>query len=88
MSKGITAGDVYRWFIVDWDFFEDGIKAANEHHDEIMDILGSNLEDAKEVMSGHGGFCVSLKNNHQPDERVIKAIGQHLVKFAKKGGKW
>lgn len=85
-TPGITAGAVYRWFEIDWDFFELGIEVATEHHEEIMEILG-NLEDAKEIMSGHTGFLVSLENNHQPDELVIKAIGQHLVKFAKKGVK-
>lgn len=77
----ISAGDVVRWFCVDWEFFGD-IRIATEKHDEIFDVLGS-MKDSSEVHSGHTGVNVAFKNSLRTDAQIIREVKRLLTPIQK-----
>lgn len=75
--KTIKAGNVIRWFCIDWEFFGN----STEYHNEIFDEL-SKMAKVSEVNSGHTGVNVSFENLKLPDDIVISKIKNKIKRFA------
>lgn len=73
----ISAGDVIRWFCVDWEFFGEA-RVATNFHDEIFDICLS-MKGVKEVNSGHTGVNVAFENSERTDRQIIEEIKRRLT---------
>jgi hypothetical protein len=80
-DKFISAGDVTRWFCIDWEFFGDA-RVATQHHDEIFEVLGS-MRGAVEVNSGHTGVNVAFENIRRSNSQVIRETERRLTPIQK-----